>query len=102
MQAAYESARTRCPGAAGLVWMAPVGHARAHASHIVQRVKSMTGKPNGGRASKGRASVRMPVLKLSMMILNMVGPFYRSFPEYERLKLLLITGKSGMMLPGTA
>ncbi len=28
--------------------------------------------------------------------------FYLSFPEYDRLKLLLITGKSGTILPRTA
>src|SRR6186713_1474502 len=81
--------------------MAPVGHARAHSSQSVQRGKSMTGNPKEGRTSNGRDSVMTPVLMLSTMILNIRGP-YRSFPEYERLKLLLITGKSGMMLPGTA
>src|SRR6266581_5298918 len=29
-------------------------------------------------------------------------PPYKSFPAYERLKLLLISGKSGMMFPKTA
>src|SRR4026207_974672 len=81
--------------------MAPVGHARAHSSQSVQRGNSITGKPKGGRMSNGCASVRTPVFRLSKMILNIRVP-YRSFPEYERLKLLLITGKSGVMLPGTA
>src|SRR5512134_3028810 len=81
--------------------MAAVGHARAHSSQSVQRGKSITGNPNGGLRSNGRGSVMTPVLMLSTMILNIHAP-YRSFPEYERLKLLLMTGKSGMMLPGTA
>src|SRR5262249_17715012 len=29
-------------------------------------------------------------------------PPYRSFPAYERLKLLLMSGKSGMIFPSTA
>ena len=37
------------------------GTTRAHSSHIVHRVKSITGKPNGGRPSNGAASVRIPV-----------------------------------------
>jgi hypothetical protein len=33
--------------------MAPVGQAGAHASHAVQRSKSITGKPKPGRTEKG-------------------------------------------------
>src|ERR1017187_5195011 len=41
----------------------------------------------------------MPVVNVFWRILNMTQ---RSVPEYERLKLLLITGKSAMILPCTA
>src|ERR1035437_5681283 len=41
----------------------------------------------------------MPVVRAFWSILNMD---HRSVPESERLKLLLITGKSAMMLPCTA
>src|SRR5438045_428659 len=87
--------------------MAPVGQARTQSSHAVQRLKSMTGNPNDARVPNGLASVRTPVFRLVVRMLNMpVCPSdrvsQRSFPEYDRLKLLLITGKSGTMLVGTA
>ncbi len=90
-------------GSAGATWIAPVGQALAQAPHAVHRGKSMTGKPRWGRGASGFGSVTIPVRTLRARILNIAPPLaYRSFPEYERLKLLLITGKSGMMLPGTA
>jgi hypothetical protein len=48
--------------------MAPVGHARAHWSHATQRLKSMTGNPNAGCVSNGRASVSTPVFRLFAMM----------------------------------
>ena len=104
MHAAYDNESVFRPGAGVAVWIAPVGHDRAHSSHAVQRLKSMTGNPNDACPPNGFASVRTPVFRLFAMMRNMLScaASQRSFPEYERLKLLLITGKSGMMLPGTA
>ena len=110
MHEAYDNDSVFRPGAGVVDWMAPVGHDRTHSSHAVQRVKSMTGNPNDGCVPKGFLSVRTPVVRLFARTLNMLTTSfrspaargYRSFPEYERLKLLLITGKSGTMLPGTA
>ena len=83
--------------------IAPVGQARAQSPQAVQRRKSITGKPRCRRAASGRGSVTIPVRALRARILNIAPPRpYRSLPEYDRLKLLLMTGKSGMMLPGTA
>ncbi len=83
--------------------MASVGQARAQSPQAVHRAKSMTGNPRCGLGARGSRSVAMPVRALRARILNISPPRpYRSLPEYDRLKLLLMTGKSGMMLPGTA
>src|SRR5688500_18155627 len=98
MQAAYDKATIFRSAPADTVWMAPVGHTRAHSSQAVHRLKSITGNPNEAGAPSASRSVRAAVLRLLMRIPSIwFSPvFYRSFPEYERLKLLLITGKSGM------
>jgi hypothetical protein len=64
MQAAYESEISFRSGVVCTAWIAPVGQARTHSSHAVQRLKSITGKPNEARAPKGSASVSDPVLRL--------------------------------------
>ena len=46
MQAAYDKVTIFRSAPAGAVWMAPVGHARAHSSQAVHRLKSITGNPN--------------------------------------------------------
>src|SRR5689334_9617636 len=96
MHAVYDSDSVFWPGAGWPVWMAPVGQTRAHSSHAVQWAKSITGNPNDTWVPKGFASVRTPVLRLFERMLNMcfqsrtsneLTERYRSFPEYDRLKL---------------
>jgi len=70
MHAAYERATVLRPGPESAVWMAPVGHERAHSSHATQRLKSILGNPKEGCTSNGRASVRTPVFRLFEMIRN--------------------------------
>ena len=41
MHAAYDKVTIFLSAPAGAVWMAPVGHARAHSSHAVHRLKSI-------------------------------------------------------------
>jgi hypothetical protein len=72
MQLAYDSESRRRPGAGTVDWMAPVGHAVAHSSHIVHREKSITGNPNGAGWSNGAASVTIPVLRLLARRLNIM------------------------------
>ena len=71
MQAAYDNVSVFRPGSAVAAWIAPVGHTRAHSSHDVQRLKSMTGKPKDGWTPKGFASVSTPVLRLLEIMRNM-------------------------------
>src|SRR5260370_24280834 len=83
--------------------IAPVGHASAAGRASCQALKSNSGLPRNCSERTGGAfgygTVAMPVANVVWRILNMAQ---RSVPEYERLKLLLITGKSAMMLPCTA
>jgi hypothetical protein len=72
MQEAYDNESLRRPGSGAVDWMAPVGHAFAHSSHIVHRAKSMTGKPNDTGRSNGMGSVRIPVLRLLARMLSMM------------------------------
>ena len=66
MQAAYDKVTIFLSAPAGAVWMAPVGHARAHSSHAVHRLKSITGNPNDAGTPSGSGSVMTPVLRLLM------------------------------------
>src|ERR1035441_9417761 len=83
--------------------MAPVGQTSAAGRASRHAAKSNSGRPRNCSLTRGAASgegaVTMPVVNVFWRILNMTQ---RSVPEYERLKLLLITGKSAMILPCTA
>src|SRR5712691_2285080 len=73
MHAAYDNESVFLPSAGVEVWIAPVGHDRAHSSHAVQRLKSMTGNPNDGRTPNGSASVSTPVFRLFAMIRSILA-----------------------------
>ena len=55
MQAAYDKVTIFRSAPADIVWMAPVGHARAHSSQAVHRLKSITGNPNDAGTPSGSA-----------------------------------------------
>jgi hypothetical protein len=65
MQAEYDNVTTLVPTPVDAAWIAPVGQARAHSSHAVHRLKSMTGNPNEAGVPSGLGSVMTPVLRLS-------------------------------------
>lgn len=102
MHAAWESESLLWSGAGADSSIAPLGQAVAQSPQAVHLAKSIVGNPNEGLEQNGSRSVRIPVRRLLVTIWSNNSPFQRSFPEYDRLKLLLITGKSGTMLPGTA
>jgi hypothetical protein len=68
MQAAYDKVTIFLSAPADVVLMAPVGHTRAHSSHAVHRLKSITGNPNDAGTPSGSRSVMTPVLRLLMRI----------------------------------
>ena len=55
IQAAYESDSSATFASWPVAWIAPVGHADAQARQAVQRLKSMTGNPNGAALPNGSA-----------------------------------------------
>ena len=71
MQAAYDKVTIFRSAPAVVDWMAPVGHARAHSSQAVHRLKSITGNPNDAGTPSGSVSVITPVLRLLMRMPNM-------------------------------
>src|SRR5690606_2590309 len=66
----YDSVSVRRSGAGAAVAIAPVGHARAHSSHAVQRLAWTTGKPNAAGTPNGSASVRTPPVRFFARIRN--------------------------------
>ena len=71
MHDAYDNDNVFRPEPGVSAWIAPVGHTRAHSSHAVQRLKSMTGNPNDACVPKGFVSVTTPVFRLLARIVNM-------------------------------
>ena len=71
MHAAYDNESVLTPGSGVAVWIAPVGHDRAQSSHAVQRLKSITGKPNDAVPPNGSVSVSTPVFRLLTMVRSM-------------------------------
>src|SRR5262245_14067043 len=83
--------------------IAPVGQTAAAGRASAHLSQSISGRPRARLETSGGASgyfvVTTPVVRLLPSILNINQ---RSVPEYEKLKLLFTTGKSGMIFPRIA